>query len=543
MKHQQVGRSLSPVRPGDLALPQPVRDALSSVVIWLVLGLASGPPGAAQDGARGLLGETIEVRVVNLEVVVEDRHGNRVPGLAAEDFRLEVDGKVVPVDYFSEVADAQTIEDGKGIPGLAPRGPVGISYLAFIDDYFTVAPHRNRVLKGIRDELSRLGREDRMAVVAFDGKRIDMLSSWSQSPAELQRIFDDATRRPARGLVTRAFLRHSRAAGPIVPDVARDLEEKNVARDLEEKVENISLAVTATLRSFANPPGRKVMLLLAGGWPYSPAGYVASSEFVVDRRGERLVAAIHQTANLLGYTLYPIDVAGIEDTVDIVSSNARPRITGAREEQSELTLRVLAQETGGEAFLDSARLTAFDRTIEDTRSYYWLGFTPVWRGDDRGHRIRLSVLRPGLRLRYRKSYRDFSRSQEVSFMVESALLFGELPGAQPLHVEIGKPVRSKRKRMLPLKLTFPLDRITVLPHRGRYAVHLELRIVALDEGGHRSDVDLLPITLNGTRRPVPGEQGVQEVSVRMRRRKHQLVVSVHDPLSGTILATVIDVDP
>ena len=54
-----------------------------------------------------LFGESIDVRVVNVEAVVTDRDGNRVTGLKPGDFRLRVDGKEVPVEYFSEVHDGQ----------------------------------------------------------------------------------------------------------------------------------------------------------------------------------------------------------------------------------------------------------------------------------------------------------------------------------------------------------------------------------------------------------------------------------------------------
>ncbi len=503
--------------------------------LWITLWFASALSLSAQGASSPPgFGELIEVRVVNLEVVVEDRRGNRVTGLGREDFRLRVDGREVALDFCSEVVEGRAVRGGSasapGTSRIAPGRPVGTSYLVFIDDYFTFAPARNRVLKSMRNELSRLGPEDRMAVVAFDGKRLDMLSTWSQSPDQLHRVFDEARQRPALGFVAGAFLRHAELAGTGGFDLVRDLEEK---------LENVSLAVTATLRSFANPPGRKVMLLLAGGWPFSPQRYVSGSFNAYDRRGERILAPIYQTANLLGYTLYPIDVPGIRNPVQ----DGRPRAIAAREEDMEDTLRLLAQETGGRAFLDSARIEAFDGVIADTRTYYWLGFTPTWRGDDQNHQIAIELLRPGLRMRYRKSYQDYSRRQEVSFMVESALLLGELPGAQPLQVEVGEPKKSLRRLLIPLKVTFPLDAVTVLSHRGRYETRLEIRIAAVDKNGHRSEVDLIPITLSGTRPPVPGQRGTQEVAARTRRRKHRLVVSVHDPLSGTILASVIDVEP
>ena len=68
----------------------------------LTSGLAM-PARSAQESQEPVFGEEIDVRVVNVEAVVTDRDGKRVTGLRPEDFRLRVDGKELPVEYFSEV--------------------------------------------------------------------------------------------------------------------------------------------------------------------------------------------------------------------------------------------------------------------------------------------------------------------------------------------------------------------------------------------------------------------------------------------------------
>ena len=57
----------------------------------LILGLSL----AAASQSPEPFGEVIDVRVVNVEVVVTDRDGNRVAGLQPGDFRLRVDGEVL----------------------------------------------------------------------------------------------------------------------------------------------------------------------------------------------------------------------------------------------------------------------------------------------------------------------------------------------------------------------------------------------------------------------------------------------------------------
>ncbi|HEY4597756.1 MAG TPA: hypothetical protein VIJ02_15255, partial [Thermoanaerobaculia bacterium] len=64
---------------------------------------AGQQPSAQSQAPQSVFGEQIEVRVVNVEAVVTDRQGNRISGLKPGDFRLEVDGKAVPIEYFNEV--------------------------------------------------------------------------------------------------------------------------------------------------------------------------------------------------------------------------------------------------------------------------------------------------------------------------------------------------------------------------------------------------------------------------------------------------------
>ena len=77
---------------------------------------------------------------------------------------------------------------------------MGTSYLLYIDEYFSISVDRNRVLDGMIEDLPLLAPEDRMAVVAFDGRELEMLSTWSQSVDRLQRVLRDAKNRRTFGL-------------------------------------------------------------------------------------------------------------------------------------------------------------------------------------------------------------------------------------------------------------------------------------------------------------------------------------------------------
>jgi VWFA-related protein len=535
----------------------------------LAVMVPAAPSAAQEPQTPSVFGEQIDVRVVNVEAVVTDRQGNRVQGLKPEDFRLKVDGKTVPVEYFNEIRGGQAIALGegggegavKGLPSLAPGSPVGTSYLVFVDNFFSLGPRRNEVLKSLKEQLSRLGPEDRMAIVAYDGGGVEMLSSWSNSSRQLEKAIDEAVRRPAKGLARRAELQNFQSLRRITGDPVNrgsrsafaqrlDGEEEEFVYFVAGQVERAAMAATSTLRGFASPPGRKVMLLLSGGWPFSPADYVINNPNrpVLLRdlpQGEQLFRPLVDTANRLGYTIYTVDVPGVESAVVDASLQGPPQ-TGIniREQENQAALQFIANQTGGEALLNARSEQLLQVADTDTRSYYWLGFTPTWQGNDKRHKVDVELTRPGLKVRSRESFLDLSRKAETSMMVESAMIFGGAPDQAALPIKIGQPVAVGRREMeVPVSLAIPSDAVTLVPLNGKQVAEVELRVVALDVKGGRAPMPVIPVTLTADEAPKPGTFIRYDTKIRMRRMPHTLTVAIFDPLSGKLLTAKADVAP
>ena len=547
----------------------------------VLLALAVPVPGQqppAPEEPSSIFGETIDVRVVNVEVVVTDRQGNRVTGLGPGDFRLRVDGKDMPIEYFTEVRGGQAIAATpadtagsgqspaiQGLPALAPGSAVGTSYLVFIDDYFSIGARRNEVLRELMDDLGRLGPEDRMAIVAFDGKKVDMLSNWSGIERELHRAFQQAMGRPSYGnqrLAETTNFETSRRLGvnSVDPRAAfsnrLDLDELGHIELLTSQLQRSITATVGTLRGFAAPPGRKVMILLSGGWPYSPGEYVLNNPNrpILNRDmifGEELYRPIVDTANLLGYTLYTVDVPGV-DPHGPSAADAGPSAGGLnlREQEIHSTLDFVARETGGRALINGGRSEALEVAEADTRSYYWLGFTPQRERNDKRHDIQVDVTRPGLQVRSRDNYFDLSRKSEVSMVVESTLLFGNPPGAASMPMQVGKPVSAGRREIeVPVTLAIPLSSMTLVPYEGKYVAELELRVAALDEKGNRADVPVIPIRLTTDKEPPKDSTGQPaghvryETRLKLRKIGQHLLLAIFDPVSGKITTAEADVVP
>ena len=534
---------------------------IAAFLLGSVLAVAAS---SQEDELPGSFSEMIDVRVVNIEVVVTDKDGIRVHELGPGDFRLRVDGEERPIDYFTEILGGEAVatsSDGgivPGAPGLAPEG-ASTSYLVFIDDVFSIARDRNRVLVDMIGDLDRLHPRDRMAIVAFDGREIELLANWTHSRCILEKALQRARERKSQGLQRMGELRASdrndlgrysirfRGLNPL---------ERNYAARLSNQVERGVMAAVATLRSFASPPGRKVMLLLTGGWPYSPAEFAANSS--AGSFGAALTASVEHgipghhelfspladTANLLGYTLYPVDVPGMGAGFASDSSRVGSSVFG-REGNVHATLEFLAHQTGGLALVNARRSRALETAVDDTRSYYWLGFSLDREGDDSRHRVEVDVLRPGLRVRTREGFVDLSRRSEVTMVVESSLLFGNPASERPLELRFGRAKKVKRGIIqVPLEAGFVLDEVTLLPIAERsYGAEVEVRVTAMDQEGNRSETPVELVRIVSSELPRPGEMYWWQTTLLIRNRNHRIVVAVFDPLSGAMFSSSAELFP
>jgi VWFA-related protein len=226
-----------------------------------------------------------------------------------------------------------------------------------------------------------------MAILAFDGARVDVICGWTGDLKTLREALATARQRPALGAEMLAHQRKlqrdvdwvldnansietgdsNSVGGPKVHEIDEFLNDtsRRISGEARTQLGKTTDAATAAIRGFETPPGRKVMLMLSGAWSLSVAA--------------RLYSPVVQAANQLGYTVYPVD-ASQSDAYEATALDTLARASGGR-------------------LLIPANDAVFREAVADSGTYYWLGFTPAWKADDRGHSVTVEVRKPGLAVR------------------------------------------------------------------------------------------------------------------------------------------------
>jgi VWFA-related protein len=406
--------------------------------------------------------------------------------------------------------------------------------------------------------------EDRVAITAWDGKELAVLTRWTSSKDEVMAALQAAMDRPALGLQRETERRQfnvtmrpedmyrSRSMDPSMDRYRLGTQERQYADLLLHQLQGVVGAAAASLRAFEAPPERKVMVLLSGGWPLDVAQYIARdpNRAIVQRgipEGAEIYSQIITTANLLGYTVYPVDLPGLQAVGGADAS--RRGSAGAsqigfaqfiNEDEVHGSLRYIAAETGGLAFINGQRITSLSEVRSDVNSFYWLSFTPSWQGDDGFHDVRVEVSDPDLRVRTRAGFLDISPASQVGESVKSALLYGPFGDQNDFDVQVTEAEKAGRKRVdVTIKIAVPFSELTMFETEDGYAVQMLMFVAALDPSGGRSDMPMTPLAVVSKQRPGPTDMVNYQTTVQLARKTSRLTIALYDVVGDRTLVSSI----
>jgi len=431
--------------------------------------------GSSQQPPAEIPPPTIRVttHMVLVDVVVTDKQGNPVPGLRAEDFALEENGKSQKI---VAVTTPPQNEPAALPPGIysnraqfrSPGGPITVMLLDVINTAFSDQAYaRRQMLSFVRDQYKP---GQRMAVFTLTGS-LNVVQDFTSDPQvlylALQRFrpepqhfanagqattsaANDPTGSSSVAALDASTAPQSDTTSTLSPAIAAQVsaaqaalqgfQDAQVAYAQEQRTVLTLQALNSLGRILGGLPGRKNVIWVTGNLPFSliPENRNMSEAELEEnlpslntrRVGEHSAGnyaatfrAMHgddirETAARLAsaqVAIYPVDARGLSIST---SSDAQE------------TMREMARETGGRAYVNQNEIKlGVQRAFEDVAATYTLGYYPENKKFDGKYRsIKVKVKKDGLELQNRRGYyaidpmqiKGYSAQQEVAAALNDA---------------------------------------------------------------------------------------------------------------------------
>jgi len=551
---------------------------LATVAIAAIAAAALANPPAPETFA-----ESIDVRVVNVEVFVADRSGRPVTGLTRDDFELFEDGKPVPITNFYAQADARPAGTTSETPAAAtaaarsqapPAVPVvpeaqRLDLGIFIDNLEITPAARNRVLRSIKDFVaSHVTAGDRVLLASFDGS-LRLRQTPTRDPAVLVAAVEQIARSSPRGVHSSQELRDmlqliartpaAAVGAPTSPSLAEapsasggfDKAERDSLPGLiqiymQERYDETRASLAALegfVGSLAGLPGRKAVLFVSGDLGLRPGEVVLHA--YADKFGESqaqdiphaaeaeiqpLLTRIVEHANANRVTLYGIGAPENFNSVAIQVGGGAPLGNLRFIENDNLAgaMRTVADFTGGFAGIDLNDPGALlDRLRGDLETFYSLGFSPARAADGKVHKIAVKVRRKGLDVRVRDRYQDATDDERLTTSARSALALGvaENPMGVELRVERDEPGKGGN-RVVSILVSVPVARLVLVPHDAFEDGRVTLYVGARDDAGNLSPIHRVEVPLHIPRARLAAGASAAGYVVKLALRPAEQTVAV-----------------
>ena len=413
------------------------RSLVSAVFSFCTLApLAASPQAPESPAPPPAPSFPSQVEQVTVDVVVTDKKGTPITGLARESFTLSEDGDPQSIATFEAIqlpaapaAAAAPPEHPRISTNMAPEVHSGRTFIILFDDIH-LTPFQARRAKGAVQEFLTNGvREgDRVALVASGGgawwstrmqagrdelitllKRLEGRHIPDRSPERMTdyeamriHIYRDpqVMERVARRFETYGVNNSQRNAGagdpnPLMSARATEVYYQATARN------RITLEVLErVLLSLAGTKGRKSLILVSEGFIYDPN----LDEF------KKVVQASRRS----NAAIYFLDTRGLQGMPDMLTAEFGPAIDSrdigaAFSETIEASQgsESLASDSGGFVVRNTNDLSKGIRRIADeSQAYYLLGYSPTnVKRDGRFRKIQVKVPGgKGYQVRARKGY-------------------------------------------------------------------------------------------------------------------------------------------
>ncbi len=550
-------------------------------------------PAGAQPDPDSIFVDRVDVNVINVEVFVTDKKGQRITGLGPDDFEIFEDGRSVEISNFYAVArqdrvaqdldrDRESLRSDRSRLTRRQELPEDqqLNLLVYVDHFNLHQASQQRVLDDLGGFLEdRVTQGDNVMLVGYN-RKVEVVQTFtrdrrriSEGIARLRKTvtsaqLDDAERRRTMREMLPTPQTSMVGNSPRMPgddEAAAYQVLLSYVQKVRSDLRYSTRAVERVARSLAGLPGRKAMLYVSDGLPKRPGESVyqhfqdlygssmpVSATRTIDPMIESIVEneshlmnEIVRQANAHQVTFYTLYARGpssglisAEYTDMSALGNGRSTLETTRILNLQEPLIEMAEATGGSSVLNTVNFDgAFGTLATDFDSFYSLGYRSHHGGDGRHHKIEVRVKRSGLRARHRTGFVDKPEVERVADRTLSSLVLNMEKNPLGVNLDFGAPEKKGRDTYLvPVLIRIPFREITLLPNGEVEQGQLRIFLAVQDEQGGISKTHEFPYPLTVPRDQVATARDREigySTSLKVRRGVPRVAVGVWDELSGT----------
>ena len=494
------------------------------VVAFIVTSAASAqtPP----SGEVPKLFDTMDVRVINIDVVVTDRKGNPITGLKKEDFEIYENGVPKTISNFYAVEGSKPVlVENEPEPSAAPAAtpaPAAAQEISeqtkrriiFYIDNLSLAPfNRNRVFKHMKEFVQNVMRPGDEAMVATFNRSMKVRVPFSRDTAQINQMFDSIMGESAMGTSIASERKQVQSQIKEAEHYESALAAaRTYASSVEHDLRQSASSLNALMSTLAGLDGKKILVLTSEGFPMQPGRdafyYVEevakeknwnASGTLLEAMGfdsASLIQSIARTANANGITMYTVHAAGLQGADNFSAEHSQPTsfsVAQAAMSNTTESMQLMAEMTGGLASVQTNNYQlAFKRIQSDLDTYYSLGYRAGTERVDRQRRIDVRVKTKGYIVRNRETFVEKSIFAEMNDRVIANLLYRGKNNDLNVLMRMGTPIPTDDRDLfrVPVEVQIPMDSLTLLPQgEAEYVGGFDVYVAVANKEGDMSDVN------------------------------------------------------
>jgi VWFA-related protein len=376
-----------------------------AATIFVMTGPVSVRPAQGSAAAQQPL--RVTTRLVQIDVIVLDKHGNPMSGLTKDDF-VVVDNKSPRTIQLYSTETSQVLPGAPPLPAgtysneIQAAGVPSNLTVILLDSFNTGSMDQEYMRSQIAKLLRTLRAEDRVALYTL-GAQLRVLQEFTSDATSLdaslkkyvgERAVDmDVAKSESMSVLNRNLEAVSQDAG---------IDENQVfAMDHRHPTAEALRLIADHVGSL---PGRKNLLWVSGSFPFS----LEANNLQRTADGQKIPYATDVELTMRALTeanvaVYPVDARGL---IDSDFTGAPTHASSVQEMENLGAMESLARRTGGFAFYNTNAIKGSIRqAIDESRVTYQLGFYPEdvnWDGSF--HKLHVKVKRPDAHVQTREGY-------------------------------------------------------------------------------------------------------------------------------------------